>query len=709
MPNAKNLILILFILFFPTLSIFAQTQSQLFQQALLKENGEGDLKGAVAIYEKIVQDKTADRAIQAKAQLHIGMCWEKMGKQEAIEAYKKVIKKFDDQKTIVDQASQRLKELTIKSSDITAQRPIYEKIIETDGTIMSADYSPNGKWIVFSEKIDTATNVWIIERQNKQKNLLMENVSLGIAPLKWSPSGEYISYGGPMKPISQSGLWIVPVDQTTGFKTGIAHTIVDSLPIIGFDWHPAEPILCYAYAGAKGAGLSVIDLRTNEPKHILENSKATILSPCWANDGASILFSSKGTSGVQSFDIFHLDVTTKELKQIIDKSGLYDIAADDLVAARSIVQSPVILKMVSLTQDLTQEFVLMNEFVNSIYGRFSPNGTKFLLPSRRRNANINKINLKDGTIVQINDEQGYYYDPVIAHDGRTISYIKGGTETETICLYKINGDNEKIITVDDILSYPAWSPNGKHILYQDTYKNRLVLLDIETGLFKTLDKYLETSWDKSHWSPDGRKISYSVRNDKDGLYLIDLEGNKKLLASSDNYITTADWFSDNDKIVYAISNGSESSNVIIQSLSSEDKKVFPVVQANIKSPTLSPDEKWIAFIGQKKNEQAWRLYLLASETGGEAKKITPSSVASVEGFSWIPDNEHILVNGWESDGMATQIYLIDTTGALKQIFTKEKSIKYGLIITPDGTDAYYWYQYDTGSNLWELDFSNLLD
>ena len=41
--------------------LFTQSPSQLYQQGLLKENGEGDLKAAVAIYVKIVGDETADR------------------------------------------------------------------------------------------------------------------------------------------------------------------------------------------------------------------------------------------------------------------------------------------------------------------------------------------------------------------------------------------------------------------------------------------------------------------------------------------------------------------------------------------------------------------------------------------------------------------------------------------------------------------------
>ena len=76
---------------------FSQSPSQLFQQGLLKENGEGNLEAAVTMYEKIVTDATAEPFVRAKAQLHIGICYEKLGKPEAQEAYQRVLQNYGDQ------------------------------------------------------------------------------------------------------------------------------------------------------------------------------------------------------------------------------------------------------------------------------------------------------------------------------------------------------------------------------------------------------------------------------------------------------------------------------------------------------------------------------------------------------------------------------------------------------------------------------------
>jgi len=91
----------------------SQTSDLLFQQALLKENGEGNLKAAVELYERIVNDTTAARGVRAKAQLHIGMCWEKLGKQEARSAYQHIIEYYSDQSEIVNKAKERLGRLQL--------------------------------------------------------------------------------------------------------------------------------------------------------------------------------------------------------------------------------------------------------------------------------------------------------------------------------------------------------------------------------------------------------------------------------------------------------------------------------------------------------------------------------------------------------------------------------------------------------------------
>src|SRR5437867_8070773 len=81
----------------------AETQ---LQAAINKEVVEGDLKGAIEQYKKIAQG--ANRPAAAKALVHMGECYERLGDAEARTAYERVIRDFADQKEVSAQARGRL-------------------------------------------------------------------------------------------------------------------------------------------------------------------------------------------------------------------------------------------------------------------------------------------------------------------------------------------------------------------------------------------------------------------------------------------------------------------------------------------------------------------------------------------------------------------------------------------------------------------------
>ncbi|NIS66412.1 MAG: tetratricopeptide repeat protein, partial [Gemmatimonadales bacterium] len=89
-------------------SATAQTGHDLFQQALVKERADGDLRGAIAIYERIVDEFTSDRALTAKSLVQMGQCYEKLGSTEAERAYRRVVREFQDQNDLVVRAQSRL-------------------------------------------------------------------------------------------------------------------------------------------------------------------------------------------------------------------------------------------------------------------------------------------------------------------------------------------------------------------------------------------------------------------------------------------------------------------------------------------------------------------------------------------------------------------------------------------------------------------------
>ena len=86
----------------------AQNPQNLFQKGLIQEDGEGNLKAAIDIYNTIVNDISIDRTLRAKALLHVGICQEKLGNQNARTSYQKLISEYSDQKDIVQNKLHRL-------------------------------------------------------------------------------------------------------------------------------------------------------------------------------------------------------------------------------------------------------------------------------------------------------------------------------------------------------------------------------------------------------------------------------------------------------------------------------------------------------------------------------------------------------------------------------------------------------------------------
>ena len=77
--------------------LLAQADTTL-QKAMRKETIEGDLKGAIELYQKAISQSGKDRATAAQALLRLGDCYEKQGDKQARQAYERLVKEFAESK-----------------------------------------------------------------------------------------------------------------------------------------------------------------------------------------------------------------------------------------------------------------------------------------------------------------------------------------------------------------------------------------------------------------------------------------------------------------------------------------------------------------------------------------------------------------------------------------------------------------------------------
>jgi Tol biopolymer transport system component len=76
--------------------------------AIDKEMVDGDLKGAIALYEKTVAQARSDRATAAKALIRMAECHHKLGDAEARKIYARLLREYPDQKEAAAMARARL-------------------------------------------------------------------------------------------------------------------------------------------------------------------------------------------------------------------------------------------------------------------------------------------------------------------------------------------------------------------------------------------------------------------------------------------------------------------------------------------------------------------------------------------------------------------------------------------------------------------------
>ena len=114
----------------------AQNGYDLFQQALVKERAEGDIEGALELYQRIVREHGGDRSLAARVLVQMARCYETLGRPEARDAYQRVLREYAEQAEPVGVARARLAALDPPRSPADPSTMVVRRLWESP----SADY-----------------------------------------------------------------------------------------------------------------------------------------------------------------------------------------------------------------------------------------------------------------------------------------------------------------------------------------------------------------------------------------------------------------------------------------------------------------------------------------------------------------------------------------------------------------------------------------
>ena len=125
----------------------AQSGNDLFQQALLKERSQGDLAGAIQIYERILKQHASDRKLASQALRQIAHCQGRQGNESARRTYERLLKEYSDQPQAIADARARIAAL---SAAAAPTGPRIRQLWAGSDVDWEGGVSPDGRWLTYT-------------------------------------------------------------------------------------------------------------------------------------------------------------------------------------------------------------------------------------------------------------------------------------------------------------------------------------------------------------------------------------------------------------------------------------------------------------------------------------------------------------------------------------------------------------------------------
>ena len=178
----------------------AQTGNDLFQQALVKERADGDVQGAIRIYERIVREFAGDRALAARALVQLGGCHERLGSEDAQRAYRRVLQDYADQTEMVREARARLAAIGSGAASpgpragdggVTVREIRFDGLERTPNALLS----PDGQKMAYGQQTPRGAGLRVRTLASGEDVVLVDSAPRGLTGWRWSPDGSQIVYG----------------------------------------------------------------------------------------------------------------------------------------------------------------------------------------------------------------------------------------------------------------------------------------------------------------------------------------------------------------------------------------------------------------------------------------------------------------------------------------------------------------------------------
>jgi Tol biopolymer transport system component len=623
MKSMGRIVALFFLIAALGIGMAPQNAYDLFQKALTKEKAEGNLEEAIALFQQVVA-RGEDESLAARAQLHIGMCHEKLGLGRARESYQKVIDRYPKQAEAVKAAREKLASLVSTRMDKPGgsreinMRRVYDGTGLEWGNALSSD----GRNLVYTDW--ETGDMAIVDMVTKQHRRLTNTGGLK------TPSGD--------------------MGETSVFS-------------------PDDKKIAYGWmVGAKIAELRVVNFDGTEPRVLLRDEQAVWIRPHdWSNDGKNILIVLMRKDNSSDIAIFSLARKKADIVRHVPAKGPeMSLSPDGTMIAYSMPQEPGSSKRdlyVMKADGLRHEAIVAHLADDYLLG-WTPDGRQVLFASDRTGSyGIWGVQIAEGRaegLPHLIKGDLMPFSVKLTPDGTL--YYQLSERLMEVYTVAIDPETGKPLAQPAPVKSrhpgnrqaPDWSPDGTRLAYRSYLGNEpkpdgpalISVLDLRSGEETRIAAGLgfNRAFGGPRWSPDGRSVMcIGSRGEEQGIFQIEIPGGatKFLVKFPPNKFTLhAAWSRDGKSIFYPQGNPVQ---ILRRDLASGQDVELATMKGPAGTPriALSPDGKWLAFLSLDIMKDPLKLMIVSAD-GGPAREIFRTKGGEyIQWLQWTPDGRSI--------------------------------------------------------------------
>ncbi len=632
--------------------------ARLFQDAIHFMETKGDYAAALHLFEQIA--KGSDRNLAARSLLYSGLCYEKLGKREARNAYERLIRDFADQTDLISAARARLAALTPAGGSPASREMAAHRVLA--GLPAFGALSNDGQRLSF---FDWTTNDFtLLDLETKQKRSLTRN-------------------------LTRNGTWL-------GEAYGSVHSSDGKQ--VAYVWWSAQDILELRVVGTDGTGLRVL-YRNADLRHLdvadWSSDGRFILCTFHLNTGSSqIAMVSVGNGAAQVLKTFEWPGPGKLSLSPDGRWVAYDLGGDVfLLAVRG-----------------TREAVLVENPANDFNPIWTPDGNRILFTSDRTGTfGIWVLSVADGNPrgapELLRADMGKTWPLRFA--GANTYFYGVQTGMQDVYVAELDPDTGKVTAPPSQASrrlvganrWPEWSPDGKLLAFVSDQPPggqnlpMLSILTLETGKQEELHPRMKDI-QRLRWSPDGRSILAGGRDERDrrGLYRIDAQTgdvSPSVLSGGMGVVWQAAWSPDGRTIYYTMGAG-----IIARDLGTGQER--QVQSGDTMHFALSPDGRFLAVPRVDPLDKSSVLDIVALDTGQSRELIRADGGAFYKALSWSADGRFLFFT------KLPELWRVDVESGESEKVGIAMDGLHGLRVHPDGRRIAF-FAWEFGAELWAME------